>query len=209
MKLDEVEVPPVPEEVLRYWRRKRIAGFTGDALEAAWAEDHDLAFRVAGIHAQDLLADMFAAIELALERGLPWTDFRDRFEDTLAALGYRVGGHRLRVIFETNVRTARAAGQWARIERVADALPFLVYELGPSEVHRPLHVEWNGTVLPVDSDWWATRFPPNGWGCKCRVRQIGRAEAERRGVTDPPPAGEAEPGWARNPGLERLPEKSP
>ena len=37
------------------------------------------------------------------------------------------------------MRVARAAGQWARIQRTKEARPYLVYELGPAEKHRPLH----------------------------------------------------------------------
>jgi hypothetical protein len=61
---------------------------------------------------------------------------------------------------------------------------------------------------------------PNGWGCKCWVRQITRREAERRGISAEPKVrdtvwtnprtGEAlivpegiDPGWQRNPGKQR------
>lgn len=204
MKLDDVTRGPVPPEVLAFWRRKRVS--PDFDLEEVWVEEHDLAFQVAGLHATDLLEAMTASIDVALEEGLPWSDFAAGITDTMEELGYdALSGPRLRLIFETSVRVARAAGQWARIVRVAEALPFLVYELGPSEVHRPLHVEWAGTVLPVDDPWWASHFPPNGFGCKCRVRQVGEDEAARLGVAAGPPAGEPDPGWARNPGESRLP----
>ncbi len=77
------------------------------------------------------------------------------------------------------MRTARAAGQWERIERNQATHPFLVYELGPSREHRLQHMSWRGIMLPADDPWWETHFPPNGWGCKCRVRQVSRREAER------------------------------
>ena len=86
---------------------------------------------------------------------------------------------RLKTIFRANLRTARAAGQWNRAERTKAALPYLLYELGPSREHREEHVAWHGTLLPIDDPWWETHMPPNGWGCKCRVRQVSRAEAER------------------------------
>ena len=75
-------------------------------------------------------------------------------------------------IYNTNRRTARAAGQWDRISRNADLLPYLVYELGPSERHREEHVAWAGLCLKIDDPFWNTHYPPNGWGCKCRVRQV-------------------------------------
>ena len=75
-----------------------------------------------------------------------------------------------------NRRTAYAAGQWARILRTAKALPYLLYSLGPNRDH---HVAIAGTILPFDTPFWHTHFPPNGWGCKCRVRQISSRERER------------------------------
>jgi uncharacterized protein with gpF-like domain len=72
-------------------------------------------------------------------------------------------------------------------------------------------------VLPVDSPWWDDHYPPNGFGCKCGVRQISKAEAEALGVDTAPddgytdwtnpktgeteqlPAG-VDPGWNYNPG---------
>ena len=83
---------------------------------------------------------------------------------------------RLGTIYRTNRRAAHAAGQWARILRTAKALPYLLYSLGPNRDH---HVAIAGTILPFDAPFWHTRFPPNGWGCKCRVRQISSRERER------------------------------
>ena len=88
-------------------------------------------------------------------------------------------------LYAANLRTARAAGQWDRITRTKHLLPYLVYELGPSETHRPEHAAWAGLCLPVDDPWWRTHAPPNGWGCRCRVRQVARPP--RGAVTTAPP----------------------
>jgi len=139
-------------------------------------------------------------------------------EKQLARLG---SPRRLRTIYNANMRSARAAGHWADIQRGKRLQPYLLYELGPSENHRPEHVAKEGIILPVDDPFWLVWFPPNGWGCKCRVRQITRAEAERRGgVTERPndvmrewinsrtgevkqiPRG-IDPGWERNPAILR------
>jgi hypothetical protein len=126
----------------------------------------------------------------------------------------------LRTIYDANLRSARAAGQWERIERTQAAFPFLEYRLGPSEKHRPHHEDKAGLILPVDAPFWDEWMPPNGWGCKCWVRQVTKAEAGRRGVSDAPQVrdqkwfnkrtGDAQlvpqgidPGWQRNPGKLR------
>ncbi|WP_458793760.1 phage head morphogenesis protein, partial [Citrobacter freundii] len=122
-------------------------------------------------------------------------------------------------------RTARAAGQWQRIERTQRAMPYLVYTVGPSREHRAEHLRWKDVCLPVDHPFWRTHMGPNGWGCKCGTRQISRYEYEQMKVngtinTEAPEVrtvrwvnkrtGEEEtipegidPGWAYNPGISR------
>jgi len=88
---------------------------------------------------------------------------------------------------------------------------------------RPEHIAFVGTILPIDNPFWATHFPPNGWGCKCSVRQISEREALSLGY-DPETGGPQivwrtyvnrrtgerarvpdgiDPGWHTNPGLSR------
>ncbi len=118
-------------------------------------------------------------------------------------------------------RAAYAAGQWERIERNQATHPYLRYELGSSKEHRLQHARWSGLILPADDGWWNAHMPPNGWGCKCRVRALSKAEAGRLGgASKPPPAktrpwlnkrtGQTsqvpvgiDPGWDTNPGKVR------
>ncbi len=111
---------------------------------------------------------------------------------------------RLKTIYVTNARVARAVGQWERIQRTKDSRPWLIYELGPSERHRPEHEAWAGKVLKVDDPAWGTMFPPNG-GCQCRVRQISEREANDLSGESKAPSAESlaagiDPEWAYNPG---------
>ena len=189
----------------------------------------------------DVLDDLREAVERALSEGRTFRQFSRDLTPILQKKGWwgskeridpgdpkgrprrvRLGSpRRLRTIYRSNLRAARAAGQWQRIQRTRDTHPYLLYELGPSEQHRPQHVAWAGTILPADDPWWQTHMPPNGWGCKCRVRQISRREAERLGgVTERPPEDLVEwtnkrtgvtqqvdrgldPAWAGNPGVDR------
>ncbi|WP_084536719.1 phage minor head protein [Azospirillum halopraeferens] len=204
-------------------------------------DEHAFAFTVAKATQMDVLRTIREELERAQAAGEPFDAFRRRVTPRLIELGWwgegevedpKAGGakrpgqlgspRRLKTIFEANIRTAHAAGQWARIERTKDVLPYLVYELGPSERHRPEHASKKGLLLPVDSPFWRAWMPPNGWGCKCRVRQVSAAEArrrgwdvsaepdvpmrqwtnDRRGETIDVPVG-IDPGWANNPGLTR------
>lgn len=205
MKVTTSPAGPTPKEALEYFREKKLEPDLD--LDEAWKEEHALAFRVAGVAAEDLLGAMRSAIDRALAEGRTFEQFAAGLDDVTRALGWTEEGdkppHRLRLIFDANMRVARAAGQWARIQRTKDLRPFLEYRLGPSERHRPVHESWAGTVLPVDDPWWSTHATPNGFNCKCHIRQLSRAEAERRGIADEPPAGDPDPGWSGNPGATR------
>lgn len=198
---------PPPKEALEWFRAKGLK--IGFDWRDVWREEHAAAFTVAKIMRLDLLADVRAEVDRALAEGLTFRDFQKRLAPMLQEKGWwgvqdmadpqtgevrqvQLGSpRRLRVIYDTNLRTARAAGQWARIQKTREGLPYLLYTVGPSREHRPEHLSWHGTLLPVDDPWWKTHFVPNGWGCKCRIRQISRREYERlkeSGVPAPPSA---------------------
>jgi uncharacterized protein with gpF-like domain len=86
------------------------------------------------------------------------------------------GGRRLKTIYRVNMRSA-----YQKYERtMAGGLhPYLMYRTGPSARRRKEHESWDGLILPKDDPFWDGRFPPNGWGCKCRTRAIAEARKQR------------------------------
>ena len=46
------------------------------------------------------------------------------------------------------------------------------------EAHRKLH----GKTLPKTDKFWDTNYPPNGWGCRCKVQVLTEAECVARGI---------------------------
>ena len=166
----------LPRAALRYLRTKRRR--PSQHWTDVWREEHAVAFTVAQMTQDALLEEVHQALLRSLRKGETLETFRAGLEPWLEQRGWAPRGRggdiptRLGRIYRTNLRTARAAGQWDRISRNADLLPYLVYELGPSEQHREEHAAWAGLCLKVDDPWWNTHYPPNGWGCKCRVRQV-------------------------------------
>lgn len=206
MRLKVSKPGPLPKEALEYFAAKSVSPDID--IEKVWGEEHDFAFTAAGLADEALLSELKAAVEKAIGQGQTYTDFAAGIDDVIAALGWKgendKPSSRLKLIFDTNMRTARAAGQWARIVRTADdGRAYLEYSLGPAVQHREEHASWAGTILRYDDAWWATHYPPNGFKCHCRVRQLSDAEAERRGISSAPPAGDPDPGWDRNPGASR------
>lgn len=193
---------PVPKEALSYFRAKGLK--VGFDHRDVWREEHATAFTVAKAMKVDVLESIRDALDQSLAEGQTFHQFKRELVPTLQKLGWwgrqdmtdpvtgetrevQLGSpRRLKTIYRTNLRTARAAGQWQRIERNRNSHPYLVYLLGPSKEHREQHEAWANKVLPVDDPFWATHMPPNGWGCKCHVRAMTRRQAERRGISEPP-----------------------
>ncbi|MCW5708682.1 phage minor head protein [Shinella sp.] len=206
-----------------------------------WAEEHAHAFTVAKAMEMDVLQAIRDDVNRAMRDGIPFEQFRQELTPRLVALGWwgkkpmvdpltgeekivQLGSpRRLQTIYWANTRSAYAAGHWERAQRTKRGLPYFVYELGPSEQHRPHHeaIANRPTVLPVDDPFWDTHYPPNGWGCKCRLRQITQFEADEIGAPEGAPevtlkefrnkrTGEismipegVDPGWHTNPGKAR------
>jgi len=201
-----------PEEAIAFFRQKgyRTSFSYLDMMHRA----HSEAFTVAGVARLDVLEDIRAAVAEGLEKGTTLADFRKEMKRRLSAKGWwepkevsddatgevktvdLTTSKRLRTIFNTNMRTAYAAGQWTRIQRTKEALPYLVYRAtDKGERNRPLHRKWGGldgglpVCLPVDHPWWKTHFPPSDWNCGCHVLQMTEGMLKRRGwkVWDEPP----------------------
>ena len=201
---DDILPGPVPADVLRYWRQKKLK--IGFHYLDVWNEEHDAVFTAAKIMRTDVLDTMRDELARAFEEGVPFEQWKKELAPRLKKVGWwsphvvtdpKTGKRarvdppaRLRTIYQTNMRTARAVGQLERVARNAKSRPYLLYQLGPSARHREQHLAWHGLLLPVDDPFWDTAFPPNGWGCKCFVRSVSRREAddlERRGVLAPNP----------------------
>jgi SPP1 gp7 family putative phage head morphogenesis protein len=155
-------------------------------------EVHAKAFTIAGATQADLLADLRSAVDQAITDGTTITDFRKRFDQAVADHGWTYKGQRgwrTRVIYDTNLRTARMAGKWDQFQRTKENRPYLQYQtVGDARV-RPEHAAWDERVLSVDDPWWNTHYPPNGWGCRCTVRSLSDQQLQREGlsVSEAPP----------------------
>ena len=227
---------PAPKFAIDFIKSKRLHPEFGSDIAP---EEHAIAFMAAKAVEVEVLAAIQSAVTDSLEGGGTLSQFRKELTPRLQELGWwgekeaedpasgekrmaQLGSPwRLKTIWESNLRSARAAGQWDRAMKSRATHPYAVYELGPSAEHRPEHQAWAGTLLPLDHAWWKSHWPPNGWGCKCRVRVVSEAEARRLGgVTDAPAfhgrewtdprTGVArlvdtglDPQWAGNPGLDR------
>ena len=195
------------EEASRYFRDK--VRLPTERWTDLWQGMHARGFVVAGAMKDELLADFQAAIQKAIDEGTTLAEFRKDFDRIVATHGWSYKGSRgwrSRVIYDTNLRMARAAGRWEQIQRVKAARPYLRYVAVEDSRTRPQHRAWHGTVLPVDHPWWKTHYPPNGWRCRCTVMQLSVRDLERWGyaLSDAPPPGRKVGRWINTSSGRRL-----
>ena len=185
-----------PAEITDYFRQKKLS----PAFHWAdvWGEEHAYAHTVAKVVDLEVLGIFHSTLDEAITGGWNFERWVERVQPELQRRGWwgkrtvkdPTGKHadeavdlsrprRLKTIFWSNMRAARAAGQWHRIQRNKKALPYLLYVRTAASDPRPEHLAWAGIVLPVDDPFWSTHFPPNGWGCLCSVRAITKFEAKR------------------------------
>lgn len=151
-----------------------------------WKSAHDRAFMVAGAQNADLLADLAAAVERSIVDGTGIGKFRKEFAGIVKKYGWEYTGEfnwRTRIIYRTNAATSYAAGRLAQLRE--GGFPFWMYKHGGALDPRPQHLAWDGLVLPADHPFWDTHYPPNGWGCSCRVVGLRDREAARKLGGDP------------------------
>ena len=156
---------------------------------------HNKSFTVAKIMRDDLLFDMQQSLIKAQVNGTNFKDWQKNIKPTLIDYGWYgetsvtnprtgevkdifVGSRRLKNIFKTNMRVSYAKARYKKMME----LPVSVYWMYISMLlptTRDQHSTNHQTTLHREDSWWSTNYPPNGWGCKCKVRAYSKKELEQ------------------------------
>ena len=158
---------------------------------------HKKAFTVAKMMNLDLLKDTQASLAKAFKEGVGFDEWKKSVKPMLAKKGWLgnikvkdpktgeekeiyVGNRRLRTIFNTNMRTAYAKARYeSQMQSLGEYFRYTAVLDGRTrEAHRKLH----GKTLPKTDKFWDTNYPPNGWGCRCKVQVLTEAECVARGI---------------------------
>jgi len=198
--MSKVEATSLPfDEAIQFFRGK--TNVPTEAWRDLQKEQHDRAFVVAGATKAELLADLRTAVDKAIAEGTTLETFRKDFDQVVAKHGWEFKGDpawRSRVIYETNVRTAYAAGRYAQQTEPAflERNPYWEWRHGDSRHPRPQHLAWNGMILLASDPFWVARYPPCDWGCQCSVFALSQGAIDRQGlqVLSKPPKPLAGPG---------------
>ena len=176
------------KEAISHFRDK--VKLTSESYKDLQGFIHAKAFTVAGATEMTLLNDFYKAVDAAISDGETITAFRKRFDKIVTEHGWSYKGKRgwrTNVIYQNNKNTARAAGRWQQQERLKSRRPYLLYLTAGDDRVRHEHSQWNYILLPVDHPFWDTHYPPNGYGCRCKVVSLNMRDIARMGltITDP------------------------
>lgn len=187
-----------PADAVRYFESKGEL-LAWDYTEV-WREADVHAFTVAKATTTDVLRTIRAEVAKAIGKGQTFEAFKRTLRPRLQELGWwgtqevldgdsgeltrvQLGSNRrLRTIYQTNVQTAYMAGRYKRyLANVADR-PYWRYVAIMDSRTRPEHAALNGRVFRWDDPIWEVIWPPNGWGCRCRVVALTETEFRALGV---------------------------
>lgn len=187
-----------PKDAVAFFRAKGEA-IAWDYTEV-WREQNVHAFTVAKATTADVLRTLRAEVDKSISTGQTFEQFKKTLRPRLQDLGWwgkqelldgetgeitkvQLGSdRRLRTIYQTNVQTAYMAGRYKRyLENAADR-PYWRYIAIMDGRTRPAHAALHGKVWRFDDPVWAVIWPPNGWGCRCRVQALTEAEFKALGV---------------------------
>ena len=96
-------------EAIEYFRNKDPKPDPG-MIQRLRADYHDTSFVVAGLAKADLVSGIHRLLLQAMEQGQDLDAFKAIFDQQMKDKGWRPGGARLQIIFDTNFRRSHAAG---------------------------------------------------------------------------------------------------
>ena len=166
-----------------------------------WQEQHREAFVVAKMAKADMLKEVHDSIHEAMEKGMPYAEWRKKMEASLqdrwigktlgelwdelpeeekkkhprpegAEAGKRIEASRLRTIYYTNSIVSHQAGQYKQLMKQAEDYPYWRYKTAGDSRVRKSHRALHNKVFRFTDPFWETHYPPNGWFCRCSVEAL-------------------------------------
>lgn len=186
-----------PEQAIHYFESKgRRITFDWKEL---WQEAHARAFTVAGVTKLDVLRDIQDATADAIAKGQNGRAYLNALSERLRKKGWwgvldaadphtgevkrvRMTPARLSLIYRQNTQSAYMAGRYKQQMENAASAPYLRYVAVLDQKTRPTHAALHGRVFRYDDPVWNTHYPPNGWGCRCRVDSMSEHRLQRHGL---------------------------
>jgi hypothetical protein len=161
------------------------------AYNTIGAEEYARSFTAAQTAGTDIADDLYFGIVDVVGRGGTEQDFSRLVTPILKSKGWLGGDDRaiatrVALIYDTNLRLARAAGRWNRYQASKSGLPYVRGVTAEDERVRhppksPLsdHRAFDGIILPLDHPFVAKYWTPLGFRCRCQWIQMTRSQLAR------------------------------
>lgn len=212
-----------PEKAIVFFRKKGFK-ITWDWRETL-GKANNATFTVAKAMNMDVLMDVRKMVDKALTEGITFKQFAKELEPMLVKRGWwgsqivdgkrvQLGSmHRMNTIYQTNTQSAYNAGRWDTQFRDRKRRPYLRLNevLDPST--RATHEAVSGTVAKIDSAFWDTWTPPNGFNCRGRTQSLtlkqGQSDVTRdkKAGIKRPVRSKPDKGFDNNPGKNQFKPK--
>ncbi|MFH1036397.1 MAG: phage minor head protein [Pseudomonadota bacterium] len=176
---------------------------TPDQFARLGAEARAKAFTMAGVYREDMLAEVYGALNKALSEGTTFADFKRAAQDIWGQRGMAgPNPWHLQTVFQTNLQTSYQAGRYRQMSETVARRPYWQYMAVMDGRTRPSHAALHGQVWPAIHPVWNSIYPPNGFNCRCAVVSLSQDEMDEEGLTaqQRPPDMQPDPGWDYNPG---------
>jgi len=200
-----------PEKVIDFFEAKGLK--TSFDWHEVYADAHAKAFTIAKMTELDLLKDTKSILDKSIKEGASlnrtekelkelfakkgWTGFKEMKDPKTGRLSSSAAPaatgetrtvelgtpRRVRTIAVNNMNTACAAGRYLEQMEEADIAPYWQYMCILDESTRQAHRDLHQKVFKCTDQFWQNFYPPNGWNCRCFVRNLTKSELDRAGYT--------------------------
>ena len=77
----------------------------------------------------------------------------------------------MRTEYNLAVSSSQNAARWVDFQKDKETIPNLEYQTVGDTAVRTEHQALDGVIKSIDDSFWATHYPPNGYGCRCEAMQ--------------------------------------
>ncbi|EAI1732009.1 phage minor head protein [Campylobacter coli] len=211
-----------PDKAIEYLQSKKPQ--TSFDYDEIMHETHNKVFTIAKLNDLNLLKDIQNSLIEALKNGDKFETWKKQITPKLKAKGWfgdkvevvnpktgevkniKIGTSRLKKVFETNMRIAKAQAVWENILQSNKEYVRWISLLHGNR--RKEHLALHGMILRRDDPFWINNRPPCGYGCKCSIQGVSESELKLYGwkLSKQTPADLADKNfnYNKNLGVEKL-----
>jgi len=108
------------------------------------------------------------------------------FRDVAQKISYQYNTNWLETEYNTAINSSTMAARWTDFERHKETMPLLEYVTAGDSRVREEHQVLDHVKKNMDDAFWDSYYPPNGYGCRCTVKQLtGGAETPTNKIIHP------------------------